>query len=290
LPEFTQLQLNPNPTVPQIGSFQPIALALDPFDNLIVAEGINRVSFYYAKLTWQHAASYNQRPLAPGQLALLYRLGKDFDLPTADGTGSSPWPTVLADYKVTVNGIPAPIFRISKTRIDFQVPMSAPQSGFAEFLVQRDSTGEIVATYNVPMAASNPGFFTTNAAGTGPAAATLEDGSVNSPSNPVARGKVITFYLTGAGAVPNAPPDGVAPSTAASTPRAPVILSPSLGIVDPKYVLYSGLGAFAGGWQINFQVPEAIPPGNNNIIVVTLNDVQSNIGPTSGIVVTYSVK
>jgi uncharacterized protein (TIGR03437 family) len=289
-PEFTQLQLNPNPTVAQIGSFQPLALALDPFDNLIVAEGINRVAFYYAKLTWQHAASYNQRPLAPGQLALLYRLGKDFNLPTADGTSVSPWPSVLADYKVTVNGIPAPIFRISTTRIDFMVPMSAPQSGFAEFLVQRDSTGEIVATFNVPMAAANPGFFTTNAAGTGPAAATNEDGSVNSPANPVARGHVITFYLTGAGFVPNAPPDGVAPSTALSTPRTPAVLSPSIGIVDPKYVLYSGLGAFAGGWQINFQVPDAIPPGNNNVIVVTLNDVQSNIGPTTGIVVTYSAK
>jgi hypothetical protein len=74
-----------------------------------VAEALNRVAFYYARLTWQHAASYNQRPLAPGQLALLYRLGKDFDLPTADGTSVSPWPSVLADYKVLVNGVPAPI-------------------------------------------------------------------------------------------------------------------------------------------------------------------------------------
>src|SRR5262249_35549479 len=110
LPEFTQLQLNPNPTVQQVSSAGPLALALDPFDNLIVAEGLNRVSFYFAKLTWKHIASYNNRPLAPGQLAILGRLGKDFDLPAADGTGSSPWPAVLADYKVTVNGIPAPIF------------------------------------------------------------------------------------------------------------------------------------------------------------------------------------
>ena len=111
-------------------------------------------------------------------------------------------------------------------------------------------------------------------------------------TNPVGRGKVISFYLTGQGFVPNAPPDGAAPTTALPTAIPPKLLSPSVtgGIVDPKYVLYSGLGAFAGGWQINFQVPDSVPPGNNNIIAVTMNDVPSNVGPTSNIIVTYAVK
>jgi uncharacterized protein (TIGR03437 family) len=290
LPEFLQLQLNPNIQPTQILANGPIALALDSFDNLIVMEGINRVTFYYAKMVQQHAASYNVRPLAPGQLAYLYRLGKAFTFTPADGTESNPWPTQLGDVEVLVNGVNAPIFRVNESRIDFQVPMSSPSSGNADFEVRRVSTGEIIAATTIAMAPSNPGFFTSNAAGTGQAAAVNQDGTVNSPQNPVGRGQVISFYLTGQGRVDGAPPDGSPPTGPVSTPVKPVVLSPALGIVNPEFVEYSGLGAFAGGWQINFRVPEQIPPGNNNIIVVTLNDVPSNIGFNTAIQVVFAVR
>jgi uncharacterized protein (TIGR03437 family) len=297
--EFQQLQLTPNPSpTAQIQVNGPIGLALDSFDNLVVVEGINRVTFFYAKAVSQHAASYNLRPLVPGQLAYLYRLGKPFAFEAADGTAFNPWPTTLGDIQVSVNGIPAPIFRVNAERIDFQVPMSAPSSGTAEFLVQRASTGEILAAVTQVMAVSNPGFFTANAAGTGQAAAVNEDGSINGPASPVGRGQIISFYLTGQGYVDGAPPDGSPPTGPTPTPVKPVLLSPNCGpptcipagVLPPTTVEYSGLGAFAGGWQINFRVPEAFPPGNNNVIVVTMNDIQSNIGPTSGIVVTFSVR
>jgi uncharacterized protein (TIGR03437 family) len=58
---------------------------------------------------------------------------------------SAPWPTVLGDIQVTVNGTPAPIFTLSSSRIDFQVPQNAPTTGNADFLVTRVSTGEIIA-------------------------------------------------------------------------------------------------------------------------------------------------
>jgi uncharacterized protein (TIGR03437 family) len=292
LPEFTALLLNPTSQVTQIGSPAPAALALDPSDNLIVAEGFNRVSFYFAKLIPQHAASYNSQPLAPGQLAYLYRLGADFDLPAADGTSSNPWPNVLSDYKVTVNGIPAPIFRLNKTRIDFMVPMSAPSSGTAEFLVQRDSTGEIVGTVTYTMAESNPGFFTANATGTGQAAAVNEDGTVNGPGNCVGRGHIISFYLTGQGYVPGAPPDGAPPSGPVPTPVLPTVVVDTVSsLSDPSIIQYSGLGAFAGGWQLNIKVPEAVPPKPNAVIALTMRDRSSRIGPTSTpLLTTFCVK
>src|SRR3974390_3219334 len=108
------------------------------------------------------------------------------------------------------------------------------------------------------MAPTNPGFFTANATGTGQVAAFNQDGSVNSPTNPIARGQVISFCLTGAGPVPNHPPDGGPPSAAAPTPVPPQLLSSSFtgGLVPAQFLQYSGLGCgFPGGWQINFQVP-----------------------------------
>ena len=70
-PEYQQLVLNPSTVNSVLGSAGPMTVALDPFDNIIVAEASNRLTFYYAKLTYQHAASYNQQPLSPGQLAYL---------------------------------------------------------------------------------------------------------------------------------------------------------------------------------------------------------------------------
>jgi uncharacterized protein (TIGR03437 family) len=241
----------------------------------------------------RHAASYSERPLAPGQLALLGRLGKAFELTPGDGTQVSPWPTTVSDYQVLVNGSPAAIFYVNPNRIDFQVPYSAPTSGIAEILVQRASTGEILGALNVPMAPANPGFFTSNAAGTGLAAAVNDDGTVNSPSNPIGRGKIISFYLTGAGRVDNPPADGAPPAGPTPTPRLPTILSPSFapsGRVPEQFIKYSGLGAFAGGWQINFEVPEQIPPGASNAIALVYDDFPSNIGPSGTVVVTFAVK
>ena len=39
-----------------------MAVALDSFDNPIVAEGINRVSFYFPEMYYRHAASYAAGP------------------------------------------------------------------------------------------------------------------------------------------------------------------------------------------------------------------------------------
>ena len=281
-PAFETLILqNPVQFNGQIAAAAPLALALDKFDNVIAAEGTNRITFYFPKLTFQHAASYNQSPMAPGMLAFLYRLGKDFNLAPEDGTGFSPWPTTLSDLQVLVAGTPAPIFHVNTTRIDFQVPMSAPQSGNADFLVIRPSTGQILGTAALPMGQANPGFFSANRLGSGQVAAVNEDGTINGPSNPVGRGKYISFYLTGQGLVSNAPPDGMAPDAPIATPQLPrIVIGASL--INDSDIQYSGLGAFAGGWQINVKVPEATPPGSNIPVALSYLDQASNVGPFPG--------
>jgi uncharacterized protein (TIGR03437 family) len=303
LPDYNTLNTQSNPNAPpynQILSLQsvPLAIGLDNAGNLIVAESINRVTFYFPKLTYQNVANYNggdanggyHQALAPGQLAAVFQVGRAFSFtPTSATNGpTESWPTTLGDLQVTINGVFAPIFRIDSNAINFQVPSGTPPVGTADFVVLRASTGETVASGSIPMAQYNPGFFTLNSSGSGQAAAQNvgDDGSLstNSQTNPISRdGKhMIVFYLTGAGVFDGAgtpPPDGFAPTAAAKTHELPVIGSTKFGGQAPdSSIAYSGAGAFAGGWQINFIVPAATVVGQIDI-TVSLGGVPSNIGP-----------
>ena len=295
LPEYDTFILTGNPNNPAAtetlyASPNPLALTLDTNGNVIVLEAANRISFYYAALTFQNAASYNQQPIAPGQLTLLYRLGLPFSLTSASAT-TLPWPPMLGDVQVLVNGVAAPIFRVDASDVAFQVPTTSaiPQSGTANFQVMRASTQEILAAGSFTMGQYNPAFFTSNSEGTGQVAAFNDDGTVNGPNNPVSRagGHYIAFCLTGGGIFsggPNqAPADGAAP-TVASTAVQPVIQAvPFNGPVPASDITYSGAGCgFPGGWQINFTVESKFGPGANPI-VLTIGDVPSSIGPSGSV-------
>jgi uncharacterized protein (TIGR03437 family) len=296
VPEFTQLLLSAGIAVTaQIVTNGPLDVALDANDNLVVAEAINRVTFFFAKLGFQHAATYNNLGVAPGQLLLLNRQGKDFSLSDGliDGSNQSPWPANLGDIQVTVNGMLSPIFHIIPGRIDMQVPQNAPSTGTADFLVTRVSTGEILGAASIPMVPYNPGFFTLNASGFGQLAATDQTGKVNGPAtsttSPIKAGTYITLYGTGLGVVPNAPPDGVSPSGAIPAPNNTQVLinGPSFMDLSKDGNAYSGLGAFPGGWQINVKVPSDVACGGGGstavctaipVVVLYNQNYTSNIG------------
>jgi uncharacterized protein (TIGR03437 family) len=305
LPEFNGLILNSTPTtfpVNQVVQAQTAAAAitLDGSGNLIVAESANRVALYYAALTYTHPANYNQLSIAPGMLLSLYRRGQDFSFPTASAT-AYPWPTSLSDIQVTVNGTAAPIYAMAASVLNFQVPtQNVPASGTVEFLVTHPSTGEIIAAGQFPMAQYSPGFFTTGSVGVGQIAAVNDDGSINSPSNPVSRDGThyITFYLTGGGLFdggPGSPPiDGQPPAAAAATHDRPVMLSAVFApnaIVPDADVIYSGAGAFPGGWQISMKVENKFAPSSNNVVAVQINGFLSNTGPNGQkIICTFATK
>ena len=134
------------------------------------------------------------------------------------------------------------------------------------------------------MQKSSPGFFTSNASGKGLVAAQNLDSNgnltTNTPSNQVARGGTVVFYLTGAGAVSGAPADGQSPTASTPTPTKPIIAIDGVQLTDAQ-ILYSGLGAFPGGWQINATVPQAVMPTASASVVVSYNGVASNIGGTT---------
>jgi uncharacterized protein (TIGR03437 family) len=207
----------------------------------------------------------------------------------------------LSDVQVQVSGILAPIFKVVSGLIYIQVPANTPcgcngEPNSADFVVTRVSTGQILAAGTFATRQSSPGFFTSNAAGTGQISALNHDDneSVNSSSNPVARTKIVELYLTGQGRVPNMPPDGMPPPGAVSIPsQTTVFMNPGPPSALPAAnVVYSGLTpSFPGGWQIDVTVPNEVPPSAAVTVAVTLYDIQSNIGPGNGrIVTTIAVK
>jgi uncharacterized protein (TIGR03437 family) len=280
-PEYTTCQTSACTPTAQLSSYAPLGLALDSSGNVIVGDLSHRITFYFPKAFFRNAANYNTQPLAPGMLAILGRLGLQMSI--KDGAAQTvPWPTTLADLNLTVNGVAAPIFETSSAygAIYFQVPYEAPISGTANFIVTQASTGAVLSVGSFQMTKANPGFFTSNANGIGQVAAQNADGSTNSPANPAGRGTIVTFYMTGLGQVANNPADGQPPSGSLPAPAATTLIIGGVTLTSDQ-ISYSGLGAFAGGWQINATIPMAVAPTSAAQVVVQYDGVASNIGGTS---------
>jgi uncharacterized protein (TIGR03437 family) len=123
--------------------------------------------------------------------------------------------------------------------------------------------GTAITSSLVPVVAAAPGIFTI-AGGTDQAAANNQDGSLNSPANPAARGSVVSLYATGQGASSNK-----------------VTLSIA-GYNAP--LLYAGPApGFSGLMQINAQIPSGfLPPGIQQVLL-SVGGVPSQAGVTLAI-------
>jgi len=272
-PRFDTLILNPLATY-RLDSPFPVAVALDPFDNLVIADGTNRLAFHYPRLVALSATHYLDRDLSPGVVATMAPIGIRFSEETLTFS-TNPIAKVLGDVEVLVEGRPAPLYFLSPTLINFYVPMASPTSGTMDIVVQRQSTGQILASSTLQAAVATPGFFTTTQNGRGQIAALNEDNTINSAANPVGRGRVIQLYASGQGFLPDAPPDGEPAPTSRliSTPSRPRVI---VNTGDAE-VQFSGLApGFVGVWQINVKVPETVPPGNNVVVAILHLGIPSN--------------
>jgi hypothetical protein len=120
-----------------------------------------------------------------------------------------PWPTVLGGVIVTVNGEPAPLYYVSPSQINFQLP-SGVQPGPASVIVSHDSADS--PPYALEVSALAPALFVS---ATNRAAALDTGYIVNSDSHPAAPGAVLLLYATGQGSwIPPYP-------AASQPPRAP---------------------------------------------------------------------
>jgi len=166
--------------------------------------------------------------------------------------------TTIEGTQVLFDGVPAPLFYVSNTQINAQVPyaVAGRETVAVEVLVGGQPRGKT----KVAVARAAPGIFTT-AGGAGQAAAINEDGSLNSPENPASRGSAVVFYATGEGQTEPAGVDGQ--PAAAPLPRPVLPVDVRLGGL-PVEVLYAGPApGFAGLMQVNIRVPSGLVPTGN---------------------------
>lgn len=258
----------------------PVAIALDANDNPVIGESTNRVTLYFPQATFQNWASFATVGLTPGGLSYLYRYGPGFGVSSAVASGF-PLPTTLGDLQVLVNGSPVPIYQVSNTRVDFQTSWGTPYPGTADVQLVRNSTREVLAAGTFAVNVADPGLFTASANGSGQLAVLNQDGSVNSPTNPAARGSVISLFGTGLGPISNPPPDGMPATGLAPAAGLPIVATNPGGSVDASNISYFGLvNWFPGVFQMNLTIPQSVLPSPTVQFGFFWQDYPSTAGPT----------
>lgn len=281
---FSQLPTGSNINAEQvIGSPFPLAMALDRFGNLITADAANRVAFYYPSIRVLNSARDAQRTqVAPFTYAAIYGAAGAFGDVTklfTEEPNPVPMPKIVADTRVLVGDLAAPIHFVSPSQINFIVPKDAPTAGIVDVIVERVSTGQVLAAGFAEMDVVAPAVFA-GAGGRGQAAVLNQDNSVNSPSNPAARGTIITIYATGLGNIPGSPGDGVpAAGAVLTTGTLQVIIGTA--IVPAANVKYSGLApGLISVWQINVEIPVSVAPNNTTALGLRYRDTAAQAGLT----------
>lgn len=223
------------------------------------------------------AANPAAAPLVPGAIYSLYGIGL---APTTVSAGAPPLPYTLGGVTVEISTIPAPLFFVSPTQINFQVPWDMEGHGSATLTVINGSLKSAPLQVNVAVAA--PALFTTDSSGSGQGAILIAGPEVLAApagkfpgSRPVRRGESLEIFCTALGPVSRIQNDGT-PKPVNSPPaitQAPVV---TIGGV-PATVSFSGLAPGAVGlYQVNVQVPDGVPGGDAVQVVLRIGGAASN--------------
>ncbi|HYA18922.1 MAG TPA: hypothetical protein VEF06_15725, partial [Bryobacteraceae bacterium] len=294
-----QLPLAATPYAPDtaVPAVSPRSSSYDPYGNLLVADGINRVIYFAPQVTPQNAANYlttDVHALAPGTFTVVYPTVTTNTISSGTAVSSTlPWPTVASDTQVIVGGIPAALYYVSPGQINFPMPMALPSGGSVDLQVIRPSTGQIYGGAEIPMALASPALFVLGGLQSGPVAALNQNNTLNTPANPATRGTVIQLFGTGEGYVVGAPPEGQVSTGPLATSTTPVILLGATGSkiqVPAANVQYSGIApGEIGLWQINVLIPSNAPTGTVPISVLMQDISSGNNAVTTEVVTTIAI-
>jgi uncharacterized protein (TIGR03437 family) len=228
--------------------------------------------------------------LAPGQLVTIFGSGMgpvtglqatpvSNAFPTSLGT-----PAGLVEFEIANAWVPAPIVFLQANQINCQVPFTLPAGTDLRMRVTYNALTS--SNFLFDGAASAPGIFTVDSSGRGQAAALNYDTtkltySLNSAANPVAKGGVLIFYVTGAGAISPAPnPEGTL-SPASPLPLLSAVPSVTIGGEAASVLSATAVpGALGGLVQINVTVPNSARTGKDLSVVITISSRSTPVTAT----------
>lgn len=220
-----------------------------------------------------NAASLTSGPVAPGEIITLIGSGIGPPIPvqpTLSATAAS-----LGGSSVLFDNVAAPLLYAGPSQINAIVPYEIAGNSTTQVLIS--SGNQLIAGFSMPVAAAAPAIFTQSGGGLGPGLILNQDLTINSPSNPAARGSIVVLYATGAGAMNPVPIDGQA---TIGPPQMPVLPVSVLIGGAAATVMYAGAAPtlVAGVLQVNCQVPASISPGDSVSVALTVGSISSPAG------------
>lgn len=222
----------------------------------------------YSASSIVNAASSATQAYAPGTILTLYGQNLAYDTASITALNGAYLPSRIGTSGVTViaGGLPAGLFYVSPTQINFLLP-SVLGNGNVNITVVRD--GISGPTVRVSLAPASPGLFQVDP---DYIVATHLDGSVVDASRPADPGEIVLLYATGLGGFARPLDDREVPNKAiwiSSAGELRVLLNGAT--VSSDRVLYAGAApGFAGLYQINLKLPEELP-GDPEIRVAVAN-------------------
>ena len=227
-----------------------------------------------------NAASYATGPVAPGEIVSIFGSALATQLVPLKLDSSGRVATVLGDTKVFFDDVQAPLIFVYPSQVSAVVPYVIAGKPTIQVRVEYKGLGTNLIT--LPTTTASPGIFTLDASGKGQGAILNEDGRVNSPSNPAARGSIIVLYATGEGQTDPPGVDGKVATGVLPKPLLPV--SVRIGGM-PAEILYVGAapGLLAGVLQVNARVPAELATTGAVPISLTLGTATSAPGVTVSI-------
>lgn len=224
-----------------------------------------------------NAASTAGAAASPGAILSIYG---SFFTGAVEQAVAYPLPETLGQVTVTVGGIPSPLYFVSPSQINFQVPYGLGTSA-GPFVIVRQGT-QASQAMGVSVVAASPGLFSLNQRGDGQGAVLLAGtraiaaaAGAFADSRPAQAGETIEIYGTGFGSVSPAVSEG---DPAPSSPLSRTLLQPVVRIGgQPAQVTFSGLTPGAAGlYQINAVIPPGVSSGTAVPVSVTAAGVTSN--------------
>ncbi len=186
-----------------------------------------------------------QHNYAPGEVLSIF--GSEL-APSTQTASSVPLPITMAGVSVTIGGVAAPLYLVSSSQLNVQIPYESAVGTNVTLVVTNNGQ---IASYSLTLNATAPAIFAV---------------PVSAKS-----GTVATLYMTGAGAVSPSIATGSAPASGtpvASLPK-PVNQPVSVtvgGISAP--IQFAGIPTgLVGVLQINYQVPAGLTPGVQPVVV-----------------------
>jgi uncharacterized protein (TIGR03437 family) len=166
--------------------------------------------------------------------------------------------TTVSNTRVLFDGVPGPILYTSDKQINAIVPYDL--FGRVSTSIQVEYQGIRSAPLQFAVKDAAPGIFTLDQSGRNQGAILNQDGTVNGPNFPAAKGSVVSIYATGEGQTTPVGINGKIIGSDLRKPLLPVTVTINGIVINPQYA-GSAPTLVSGALQVNVQIPANAPSG-----------------------------